>query len=295
MIDEGGSTLPRRQLGRYLRDGRNETGLTLEQVGVMMQWSKSKLSRIEKAEGGGTLRHVDIRELCRIYEFDDEMTAAMVALAEQSDEKCWWHTFDDVIRNSLNMYVGLETAASSLTIFRPDLVPGLFQTAEYARALDHIYFPDDSPEELDRRFQLRIKRQSMIERRAQPVAVDMVLHESVLRTLVGTQKIMSGQLRHLADTSTRDNVTVRILPFEAGFPIGTPVGPYVILDFGVDTKGRENAPTVVYVEGCTGDMYLEREQDTKVYRAASHAIRQAALDAVASRGLLRRTAKELAA
>ncbi|MFI6040296.1 helix-turn-helix domain-containing protein [Nocardia sp. NPDC051321] len=293
MID-GGSTLPRRQLGRYLRDGRNATGLTLEQVGTMMQWSKSKLSRIEKGEGGSALRELDIRELCRIYEFADEMTAAMVALAGQSDEKCWWHTFDDVIRKSLNMYVELESVATSLTIFRPDLVPGLFQTAEYARALDRIYFADESDEDLDRRVQLRIKRQSMIERRAQPVAVDMVLHESVLRTLVGSRKVMSGQLRHLADTSTRDNVTVRILPFQAGFPIGTPVGPYVILDFGTDANDKVGSPTVVYIEGCTGDMYLERDQDTRVYRAASHAIRQAALDAAASRILLRRTAKEFA-
>ncbi|MEU7140478.1 helix-turn-helix transcriptional regulator [Nocardia sp. NPDC046473] len=294
MIDEGRSTLPRRQLGRYLRDGRNEIGLTLEQVGTMMQWSKSKLSRIEKGEKGGRLRELDVRELCRIYEFDDEMMAAMVALAEQSDEKCWWQTYDDVIRKSLNMYVGLETVATSLTIFRPDLVPGLFQTPEYARALDSIYFPDDSPEELDRWGQLRIRRQSIVQRRAQPVAVDMVLHESVLRTVVGTHKVMAAQLRHLADISTRDNVLLRILPFEAGFPVGLSVGPYVILDFGLDAKGNEIAPSVVYVEGFTGDMYSDRRQDESVYRTASAVTRRAALDVVASRNVLRQMAKEFA-
>ncbi|MFD6162432.1 helix-turn-helix domain-containing protein [Nocardia sp. NPDC060256] len=295
MIDEGGSTLPRRQLGRYLRDGRNESGLTLEQVGVTMQWSKSKLSRIEKAEAGGTLRQVDIRELCRIYEFDDEMTAAMVALAEQSDAKCWWHTFDDVIRNSFNMYVGLEAAAKSLIMFRPDLVPGLLQIPDYARALDRVYFPADSAEDLERRVQLRIKRQAIMTRRSAPITVEVVLHESAIRSVVGGPKTMAAQLRHVADVSTYTNVTVWVLPFTAGFPVGLYVGPYVHLDFGLDTKGQEVAPAVVFVEGYAGDMYLEREQDTQMYQQAFAAMKRSSLDEVASRTLLRQTAKEFGA
>ncbi|WP_228838487.1 helix-turn-helix domain-containing protein [Nocardia amamiensis] len=295
MTDEGGSTLPRRQLGWHLRDGRSELGLTLEQVATMMQWSKSKLARIEKAEGNGTLREVDIRELCRFLGFDDDMTTAMVGLARQSDAKCWWHTFDDVIRKSFNMYVGLESSATSLTMFRPDLIPGILQTADYARALDRIYFPGESADELDRRVQLRIKRQNIILRRHHPVSVDIVLHESALRSVVGGPKTMAVQLRHIADVSTRPNVTIRVLPFSAGFPLGLYVGPYVILDFGRDNKGKEVAPRIVFLEGYTGDMYLEREQDTQMYQTASTAIQRASLDTVASRNLLRQVAKGFAA
>lgn len=295
MIDGGGSTLPRRQLGRYLRDGRNQTGLTLEQVGIMMQWSKSKLSRIEKGEAGATLRELDIRELSRIYGFDESQTTAMVGLAEQSDAKCWWHTFDDLIRKSFNMYVGLEASAASLTIFRPDVVPGLLQTADYARALDKVYFPSDSVDEQDRRIQLRMKRQNIITRRSNPAPVDVVLHESVLHAVVGGPKIMAVLLRHIADVGTLAHVTVRILPFTAGFPLGMPVGPYVILDFGLGSKGAASSvPTVVYVESYTGDMYLERQQDVEMYRVASAAIRRASLDPLASRSLLRKVAKEYA-
>ncbi|WP_330228513.1 helix-turn-helix domain-containing protein [Nocardia sp. NBC_00508] len=295
MTDEGGSTLPRRQLGWHLRNGRNELGLTLEQVAAMMQWSKSKLARIEKAEGGGLLRELDIRELCRVLGFDDDMTTAMVELSRQSDAKCWWHTFDDVIRKSFNMYVGLESSATSLTMFRPNLVPGLLQTPDYARALDRIYFPDDTAEELDRRVQLRIKRQALIARRSRPTTLKVVLHESVLRTLVGGRKIMAAQCRHIADMSTRDNVDARILPFGVGFPLGLYVGPYVILDFGYDAKGGKIAPSVVFIEGYTGDMYLERVQDERMYRKAAAAIEHAALDAVQSRNLLRQIAREFAA
>ncbi|MBF6330488.1 helix-turn-helix domain-containing protein [Nocardia transvalensis] len=292
MTDGGGSTLPRRQIGKLLRDGRSEVGFTLEQVAAMMQWSKSKLSRIEKGGGGGILREVDMRELGRILEFDDEKAEALVALAQQIDAKCWWHTFDDVIRKSLNMYVGLESAATSLEIFRPDIVPGLFQTRDYARALDRTYFSNESDEELERRVQLRITRQAILTRRRRPVTVELILHESVLRTVVGSRRVMAAQLRYIADLGTRENVTVLILPSEKGFPVGFPVGPFVILNFGQDTNGNESSPPVVYVEALTGDMYLEREQDTKEYRRASAILRQAAHDAVASRGLLRRMARE---
>ncbi|WP_306303651.1 helix-turn-helix domain-containing protein [Nocardia pneumoniae] len=234
--------LPRRQLGWHLRNGRNELGLTLEQVAAMMQWSKSKLARIETAEGGGRLRELDIRELCRGLGFDDDMTTAMVELSRQSDAKCWWHTFDDVIRKSFNMYVGLEASATSLAMFRPNLIPGILQTANYARSLDRIYFPGDSDEELERRVQLRIKRQNIIMRRTHPISADIVLHESALRSVVGGRKTMAVQMRHSADVSTRPNVTIRVLPFSAGFPLGLYVGPYVILDFGRDAKGKEVTP-----------------------------------------------------
>ncbi|MFI6170250.1 helix-turn-helix domain-containing protein [Nocardia sp. NPDC051052] len=295
MSDEGGSTLPRRQLGRYLREGRNEVGLTLEQVGTMMQWSKSKLSRIEKGASGGTLRELDISELCRVYGFDDDRTMAMVRLAEQADAKCWWHTYDDVIRKSFNMYVGLESSATSLIMFRPDLVPGLLQIPDYARALDRTYFPADSADDLDRRVQLRIKRQAIITRRSRPIAVEVVLHESAIRTVVGGPKTMAAQLKHIADLSTYTNVTVRVLPFAAGFPVGLYVGPYVLLNFGLGNNGQEVAPAVVFVEGYTGDMYSERAQDMRMYQKAFAAMQRASLDEVASRILFRQAAKEFGA
>ncbi|WP_330185361.1 DUF5753 domain-containing protein [Nocardia sp. NBC_01503] len=97
--------------------------------------------------------------------------------------------------------------------------------------------------------------------------------------------------RHLADIGTRPNVSVRVLPFKAGLPVGTPVGPYVILDFAAVRSGDQE-PTVIYIENYTGDMYLEGETDIQQYRDAWTIFQRAALDAVTSRSLLRQVARK---
>ncbi|MFD7845478.1 Scr1 family TA system antitoxin-like transcriptional regulator [Nocardia sp. NPDC059764] len=101
---------------------------------------------------------------------------------------------------------------------------------------------------------------------------------------------MATQLRHLADLGTRPNITVRVVPFQAGFPLGTPVGPFVALDFKPDVKGVAE-PTVIYVESYTGDMYLEGEADVGKYRRAFATIQHVAMDAVTSRNMLRQCAR----
>ncbi|WP_228001036.1 helix-turn-helix domain-containing protein [Nocardia australiensis] len=282
--------LPRRQLGRYLRQQRTAEGLTLAEVAKPMEWSISKLGRIERGEEG-KIRKADVQQLCDILGFSAERTAVMVGLAQQADVKSWWHAFGDLIPEGFVMYVDLEWTAHGMTIYRPDLVPGLLQTAAYARALDRIYFPHDSEEEQEGRVQLRMQRQAIITRKTNPTKVDVVLHESVLHTVVGSPATMAGQLRHLADISTKDNVGIRILPYTAGVPIGVPIGPFVILDFVPDSEGVTE-PTVIYIENYTGDMYLERERDVVGYRRASATIQHAALDAVSSRTKLRMKAKE---
>ena len=283
-------SLPRRQLGKYIRNAREAASLGQREIAQMMQWSISTQSRLERGELG-KIRDRDLRELGQALGFTDEETAAMVGLLQQAAEKRWWHSFGDLIPESFDVYVGLETDAYSLDIYRPDIVPGLFQTADYAAALDRIYFPTDSEEEQDRRIQLKLRRQAIITRKAKPVNVDLVLNESVLNMTVGSPAIMAAQLRRLADLSLRPNVTIRILPSKAGFPVGMSVGPFVILDFAADAKGVI-PPTIIYVENYTGDMYLEAESDVKRYRGASTIIQRAALDVVMSRNLLRQAAKE---
>jgi transcriptional regulator with XRE-family HTH domain len=282
--------LPRRALGRYLREQRNSQGLKLADVAGLMEWSISKLGRIERGEEG-KLRKADVQQLCEILGFGEDRTAVMVGLAQQADVKNWWHAFGDVIPEGFVMYVDMESSARELTIYRPDLVPGLLQTAAYARALDRIYFPRDSEDEQERRIRLRMERQSIVTRKTKPTRIDVVLHESVLHTIVGDPATMAVLLRHLADMSTRPNVSIRVLPYTAGIPIGAPIGPFVILDFAPDVEGVTE-PTVIYVENFTGDMYLEREEDVTNYREASATIQRAALDAVTSRNMLRRVARE---
>ncbi|AHH15144.1 putative DNA-binding protein [Nocardia nova SH22a] len=291
--EDQSTTLPRRQLGRYLKDARLAMGLKLEDVAPLMQWSASKLSRIESGKSPA-VRLLDVEALCRIYEIDDpEVSAGLLGLAKQSTGTSWWQAFDDVITGNFDLYVGMETSARQLSIFRPDMLSGLFQTPDYSRALDRTYFPGITREELERGVQLKLKRQIVITRKTKPAQVDLVVHEAALRTVVGSPGAMAGQLRFLADMPA--NVTVRVLPFAAGFPAGISTGPFTILDFGHDSKGREISPTVVYIESYAGDMYLERSKDVARYRQAYSILEQAALDIAESKRFLRHTAREFRA
>ncbi|MGF6881977.1 transcriptional regulator with XRE-family HTH domain [Nocardia sp. GAS34] len=285
------STLPRRQLGRHLRDWRTQSGQTIAEAARLMEWGASTLQRLEKGQAD-RIRTIDIQELCRIYGIPEEFAEGLKGLAQQAAVKSWWHAYGDLIPENFDVFVGLEASAQRLTSHQSELVPGLLQIAEYARALNGLGYPGDTEAELERRVQLRLQRQALITRRNHPATLNVVLDESVLRRVVGSARVMAAQLRHLADISTRDNVTLRILPFAAGVPLGLSPGPFVILEFGTDSKGQPVEPPVVYVEGFTGDLYLERKADVCRYRQAHEALQRSALDVDSSRQLLRQIAKE---
>jgi len=168
----------------------------------------------------------------------------------------------------------------------------MLQIPAYAGALIRATNPDCGDVEHERRVQLRIQRQGLILRKTRPASADVVLHESALRCVVGGPKVMAAQLHHLAHVGTLPNVEVRVLPFSAGFPLGQSTGPFNILDFGADSKGQPIEPTVVYVEGYNGDLYLEKDVSVQRYHQAYAALQCAALDAVTSKNLLRQLAKE---
>lgn len=293
-MSENGSTLARRQLGKYLRDGREGCGLTLQQASALIQRSASTLQRIEKG-AMANLREVDLEALCKIYVFDADHTSALKGLAVQGNELSWWCEYDDVIPKNFDFFVGLEASAQRLTTYEPELVPGLLQSPAYASALFDSCCPEDTADEHARRVQLRMRRQSRITRKYQPATLDVVLRESVLRGIVGGPRIMAAQLKHLADFGTRPNVSIQILPFNVGFPLGEAVGPFVILEFGAGKMGQLIEPPVVYTESFTGDLYLAKPSAVRRYHEAYETLRRCALDAEASRAMLRKVAKEYAA
>ncbi|MGY1864867.1 helix-turn-helix domain-containing protein [Nocardia gipuzkoensis] len=245
MADED-STLPRRQLGRYLRQYRDENGMTLAQAAKLVEIGTTTLHRLEK----GTADKVKVRivqHLCEIYERSTQEIAAMKHLAAQAAVKNWYQEFNDVLPHNFDNYVGLEAAARQLFSYQ-ELVPGLLQTADYARTMIRSYYVDEPESYIERRVELRMKRQTLVRRKIQPVRLDVVLHQSARHRRVGSPRIMSSQLLQLADASTWPNVEVRILPFSQGLPTGVLPGGFVILDFGMDGKGRPVEPAVVYIE-----------------------------------------------
>ncbi|WP_227997002.1 helix-turn-helix domain-containing protein [Nocardia australiensis] len=287
-----GSTIPRRQLGRHLRDLRQQAGMTIVDVAVLIERGATTVQRLETG-AADRVRLRDIEAICRVVDADDTIVEALKGLAQQGNTKSWWHQYGDLIPASFDVYMGLESAAVRLTSF-VELVPGLLQTSEYARTLIRAVHPDESDHEIARRVAMRMHRQILITRKTRPVAVDVVLDESVLNRAVGSRRVMATQLRHLADLGTRPNVEVRVLPFSAGVPLGDLTGPFIILDFG-EKDGIPVEPPVVYLESYTGAMYFEEEDPVGRYREEHTVVERVALEAQASRDLLRRKAREYAA
>lgn len=289
------TTLPRRRLGSYLTDWRTRAGLSLKQAADLLGIGATSLYRLEHGQNGRVnIGHVEAA--CELHGVPEHLVAAFTGLARQTSEKSWWHEFGDLIPENFDVYMGLESAAQKFISYHVELVPGILQTADYTRAVVRDGYPDKTAAEHERRVQMRQYRQMIVTRKRRPLEVDVVLHESVLRRVIGSPKISAVQLKHLADMSTRPNVTVCVLPFAAGAPTtAVSTGQFIILSFGNDATGAPAEPSVVYIPGYVGDLYLEKPQDVTRYHLAHKAIRDAALDEVDSRALLRQVAKEFLA
>lgn len=289
------STLPRRQLGRFLREHREAIGLTLAKAAALVELSQAALQRIEAAKTK-KVRAVDVRALCELYEVTPEETARALDLVEQAKVTSWYTAFSGLYSDpTFNMYVELESAAQKIVLYN-EIVPGLLQTADYARELIGSFYKDGDEEEIGRRLELRMKRQAIASRKASPIELDVLLHESALRRVVGSQRVMAAQLRHLAEISKQPNISLRVHPFTSGCANGLLHGPFMILDFGRDAKGRPAEPPLVYFEGAgKADLYLEHPDDLRRYTEIAAAIRDSSLDEVRSRDLLRQAARSYTA
>lgn len=289
--DQPGSTLPRRQLGRALREAREGVGFTLEQAAREMEMSKTALIRLEKGHNE-KVKLRDVEGFGRLYELDEADIEDLKELAQQAATKSWWNGTRRVFRGGFRTYLSLESAASHLYFYQSSIVPGLLQSVDYARAVEKPYFPLDTPEAVERRIALRMRRSAILTRRNSPVSAEFLVHESVLHTRVGSKAIMCAQLRHIADLGTLPNVVIRVLPFAAGFPgKWSPVLPYIILDFPQHSREYRDEPPVVYTETTTGSMFFEGTSDVETYREIHDSLRLATLDERQTRDLLRQVAR----
>lgn len=284
------TTLPRRQLGRALRDARQKLGQTLEQAAdAMQQVGRSTLNRLELGEVEKPKPYL-VEFIAKYYGLPEDQIEFLKALAAQTNTKSWWQGSRDLLATGFDTYMALESSAEQLLVYQSLIIPGLLQTPQYAKALATVPFAAlDTDEAIEQRVALRIQRAAILTRHHRPIRAEFVIHESVLHTLVGSPKIMSGVLRHVADMSTRDNITVRILPSAAGFPTGTPVAPQIILDFPSDPRGNTE-PSVVYTETAVGTMFFEQDDDVKTFREIHEIIRNASYEDRQSRDLLRQVA-----
>lgn len=286
-------TLLRRQLGRFLRDRRDATGMTIAIAATQVQLSSAALQRLEAGRSKNP-RKQDVRELCTLYEVSPEETEKAVDLAIKAAAKDDGGvvTLGGMFSEAFNMYAGMERSARKMTTFQ-ELVPGLLQTADYARGIISAGFLDRKPEEIEPRVSARMKRQLIVRRKYSPLQLEVLLHESALHRVVGFSQTMAAQMRELAEISKLPNVTLRIQPFKAGCTWGKLPGGFVILDFGTDNRGNLVEPPVIYLEGAmSGDLYIEKQEIVDRYYELAGAIRRTALDETSTRDLLRQVARE---
>lgn len=261
-----GSTVPRRQLGRHLRELRNQARLTVKVAAEELEWSETKIWRIET--GQTSLRSLDVQAMCTIYGAPKELTEALMALAKETKAKGWWVSYGDVLPEAFDVYVGLEEAAKRLRSYEAELVPGLLQTRRYARILIATGYPDVEPAEIDRRVEVRLARQALLTRVTAPPTLEVVVNEAVLCRPVGSREIMAEQLRHLIEMGELPNVTLRVVPFRAGLHHGAMSGPFMLLTFPANSNGEHSEPPTVFKDGFTGDLFLDKPHEIERYEKA---------------------------
>ncbi|MGW0047686.1 helix-turn-helix domain-containing protein [Nocardia cyriacigeorgica] len=289
------STLPRRQLSRFLREQREAMGLSIAKAAAHVELSQAALQRIEAAKTK-KVRAADVQALCALYEVPESKTAHALELAKQSRVTSWYTAFAGLYSDpTFAMYVELTASARKLISYQ-EIVLGLLQTPDYARALISAFYQHESREDIERRVELRMRRQTIVTRKTAPVQLELLLHESALHRIVGGPRVMAAQLRHLAEIGKRENISIRIQPSSAGYARGLLHGPFMILDFGEDGKGRPVEPPLVYFEGAgKPDLFLESPEDVRRYTDIASVIRDMSLDEEKSRDLLRQAARSYAA
>ena len=281
---QAGSTVPRRQLGRYLRELRNAAGLTARAAAHELERSEPTIWRIET--GQTSLRSLDVEAMCKLYGATADMTAALMGLAKETKARGWWQAYGDAVPEWFDVFVGLEAAASRLSWYEQELVPGLFQTEDYARTLIKADHPEEDESEISSRVRLRMTRQAIVGRPVDPPALQVALNESVLRRPVGGAKVMSAQLDRLAEASELPNVSLRVVPFAAGFHPGILSGSFIFLRFPVNGNGADSEPPTVYADLFTGALYLDKPSEIERYSETFGGIWQQGLDESSSRNLI---------
>jgi transcriptional regulator with XRE-family HTH domain len=272
MADGGSPLVQRRRLRAELRKARQATDppLTQEQVAHEMDWSLSKVIRIESASSGISAN--DLKALLRLYGVEDSgQVDSLLALARVARERSWWSAYRDVAPSSLLQLIEYESAASVVRQFETTFIPGILQTEDYARAVIQDYY-DERPgsDRLRALVELRIRREDLFDADNRP-SFQFMLDEAVIRRLVGGSSVMRNQLRRLIEVADKPNVTVEVIPFSAGLHPGMN-GPFEIIEFA-DPSDSD----IVFLESPRGDIVSDDPEETLKYREAFEGLAKAAL------------------
>jgi transcriptional regulator with XRE-family HTH domain len=287
--EHGSPSVRRRRLAAELRRLRERAGFIGEEVADRLDWSTSKLSRIETSKSGIKLQ--DLRLLLDLYRVAEPHRSAVLALARESAKTA---SVDDAaissFRPGYGEFVYAEAEAIALWNWEPQVIPGLLQTENYAREVMRGWYSMFSlpPAELEVQVDARMKRKQVLIR-DQPLNLTAVIDESVIRRRFGENSVMRRQLESLAESSDLPNVEIRILPLDGTHPAGALSFTY--MKFSQEHEVPQ--PDIVYVEQLDNNLYIEDIAETNKYRVTFEHLRAAALNPAESRDLAFNTAREI--
>lgn len=282
MPEHGSPTVRRRRLGQELRRLRERADLTGDQVAARLGWSAAKISRIETARTSP--RTSDVEALLVIYMVDSRQRQELLALHRDATRKGWWEDYRDSLPKEYTTFLGLEAEATAARDWEPQVVPGLFQTEAYVRAMMESGQRStlEAPGGVRSRIEVRMARQQAVLRAESPLAISAVLEESVLLRRFGDHEVMREQLKRLIEVSELPNVELRILPLDADHPINTGAFCHLkVPDFH----------DVVYLEALLGGRLVEDEAIVYRYEVAFDYLETKALDVDDSRRFLEKTVR----
>jgi transcriptional regulator with XRE-family HTH domain len=202
----------KRRLRVALRQARQDAKLTQQAAADQLVWSTSKIVRIE--QGTVPVTPTDVRAMLHLYRVSDEpRIVELVELAKDAREDKGWSTFSDVLPPAGIELFGYESAAKVIYKYEPAVIPGLFQTQDYARAL--LKALGNSEEQVERRLEVRVQRQRLLDRLDRP-ELNFILGEAAIRRPAGGEDVMREQIAHVLDLAKTEGISVQLLPFSAG-------------------------------------------------------------------------------
>jgi hypothetical protein len=210
----------------------------------------------------------DVRDLSALYDVDESTSEEFMNLARGAREQVWWTQYEDL---KLDPYLGLEQAATAITSYTMYYIPALLQTEEYTKTIIKAIAPKMDSDILLQRVEVRMRRQERLEGDNQP-RYRVLLDEAVLHRRVGGPTVMAAQLDKVLEVARRDRVSVQVIPFNVGAH-GAQDSNFILFEFAENT----NQSSVVFVEGLTGNQYLEKSADVARYREAFDNLRDSAL------------------
>ena len=281
MAERNGSVVRRIQLGRALRELREAAGLSVEVAAPRLDWSTSKLSRIENGQQAVDVHGV--RSMLDLYGVGGERWTELIELTRQTREKGWWRAYG---LTDLG-YVPLETEASLVRDFTLTYVPGLLQTADYARAMfvgDNLRRYTDA--QVESYVAARMVRAQRLTAETAPLELVAIMDEAVLHRPVGGPAVLRAQLAHLLTAAAFPMVTLQVVPGTLGAYQGME-GIFTLLSFG-----DLGVADMAYVEHAIGALHLDKEADVARARLLFDHLRSLALSPGDSVALIERVAAQ---